>query len=107
MKSLVNGIPIINPAFTWPKVRTKDLFPNHGILIGYEVYRNTDGSYSFLVSWQLKDLESFTYNYGGLTVEQCNRIAEAFNYTTPIRGLLGGEYYNRLLRSKLVSKVPF
>jgi hypothetical protein len=104
MKSLVNGIPIINPSFTWPTVRTKDKFPNHGKLIGYEVYRNPDGSYSFLVLWTLKNLSSFIYNYGGLTEEQCNRMAEAFNYTTPIRGLLGGEYYNFIVKSKLQSK---
>jgi hypothetical protein len=106
MKSLVNGIPIINPAFTWPKVWTKDKFPNHGKLIGYEVYLNPDGSYSFRVLWTLKNLSSFIYNYGGLTEEQCNRMAFAFQGTTPIRGLLGGEYYNSIVKSKLQSKTP-
>ena len=105
MKVLVS--PGITPIKTYvhrTPVRRPAAWPSHGNLFGTNVGPVLGPTYGCELFWTLKNGTLYLYRYRLGTITTAGNDQNTINGSTTQRGLLGGEFYNGILRATIVLK---
>ena len=86
----------------WPNVPNSRPWPRP---IYYERWTPV-GPFHVAVVWTLKNGLQFVYDYDCVTEQYMSMAVRALGGPIPQNPLCGGEFYNYVLRRRLVSKVP-
>lgn len=85
-------------------VRRGDKWPNHGTLLSITVLNFGPNDCFPSPLWKLKDGSTNLYFATGTTLDVANNERLCLIGTVTIRGLLGGEFYNKFIRNRCIGK---